>query len=275
MKKQSLFSQNWSEVTSGERNQIVFERLHKTYGAYEIRTNYDNTLTKAFSATALLIVFLAAVFLITKAIPFIEIKIPKTDVVFIQPLITPDNLIIPKQPEQPLTNTSISSTDNLKPEVTDNNKDIDNKIIPENPTNNLGTGNPLDTGNSELFNPIPLGGGGKEIEDTATYWSIAIQEQPKFPGGDDERQRFLRNNLHIPEIIKEIGNIKEKVGVVFTVSKNGSITNIELVQGGSKYYELNNEALRVIKKMPAWEPGRQNGAPVNVRLIMPIKFEVK
>ncbi len=274
MKTTSKLFSGWSEVTSGERNEIVFERLHKTYGAYEIRTNHNNTLTKAFSGTCFLIVLFSVVVIITKSIPSSEIEIPDTgNITFTLP--PPENSFIPKLPEQPISNAASAMTDNLKPEVIDKNIDKENPIIPLNPFNNkLGTGNPIDTGNGEIFNPIPFGGG-KEIEDTTTYWSTAIQEQPKFPGGDAERIRFLRNNLHIPEVIKEIGNIKEKIGIVFTVNKDGSINNVALQQGGCKYFELNEEALRVIKKMPAWEPGRQNGAPVCVRLIMPIKFEVK
>ena len=273
MKTTSKLFSNWAQVTSRERNEIVFERLNKTYGAYEIRTNYDNTLTKAFAATLLFIGLLTSTYFIVRVIPIAELKIPKEEVITIQhPLI--ENPFIPKQPELPTTPAS-SSTANLKPDVTDD-RNIDDKPLPKNPdNNNLGTGNPLDTGKGEPFIPIAGGGGEEEIEDTTTYWSIAIQELPRFPGGDEQRKRFLQNNLRIPESIKEIGNIKEKIGVVFTVNKDGSIADFAFVQGGSKYYELNNEAMRVIKKMPDWEPGRQNGTPVKVRMIMPLTFEVK
>lgn len=272
MKTTSKLFSNWAEVTSGERNEIVFERLNKTYGAYEIRTNYDNTLTKAFAGTVLFIGLLTSTYFIVRTIPTPEIKIPDSEM-FTLTIAPPEKEFVPKQPEQPTTPTS--STANLKPEVTDD-RNIDDKPIPKNPdNNNLGTGNPLDTGSGEPFLPLGGGSGEKEIEDTATYWSTAIQELPKFPGGEEERQRFLKNNLRIPQQIKEIGRIKEKVGVIFTVNKDGTLADFAFVQGGSKYYELNNEAMRVTKKMPAWEPGRQNGMPVKVRMIMPIKFEVK
>ena len=271
MKITSKLFSNWAQVTNGERNEIVFERLNKTYGAYEIRTNYDNTLTKAFAATLLFIGLLTSSYFIVRTIPITEIKIPDSET-FTCTITSPEKQFVQKQIEQPITQAS-PSTDKLKPEVTD--KDVDDKKLPDNPDQkNIGTGTPADTGNGEVI--IPLGGGGeKQIEDTITYPSTAIQELPKFPGGEEERQRFLQNNLRIPEQIKEIGNIKEKVGVVFTVNKDGTLTDLAFVQGGCKYYELNNEAMRVTKKMPAWEPGRQNGTPVKVRMIMPIKFQVK
>ncbi|MBI3501845.1 MAG: energy transducer TonB [Bacteroidetes bacterium] len=265
-----MFS-DWSEVTSGERNEIVFERLNKTYGAYEIRTHYDNTLAKAFSATILLIGLLTVVFFIAREIPKTEIKIPDSGKVILFPPLK-DNSIVPKQIEQPLQR-STPSTDRFKPVVDDSH--IDNTPLPKNPINNFtGSGNPLDTGKGEPLNLFPGGEAKKIIDDTATYWSTAVQEQARFPGGEEELFRFLKNNAHTPQVLIETGNIKEKIGVAFTVDKDGGIINISL-QNKSRYNELNEEALRVVKKMPAWEPARQNGEPVKERLVLPIRFEVK
>src|SRR5438045_3331956 len=95
MKKAQLFSQSWSEVTSGERNEIVFERLNKTYGAYEIRTNYDNTLVKAFVGTVSLIALLSAVYFIARTIPDIILPVP-----YLPPIvITPPSAIQPVIPK--------------------------------------------------------------------------------------------------------------------------------------------------------------------------------
>ena len=272
MKTSNLFSHNWSEVTGGERNEIVFERLNKTYGAYEIRTNYDHTLLKAFSATGILIVFLSAVFFIARSVPTAEKDIPDTGNIHITT--PPDNTIIPKDIEQPKTNASSSSTDILKPVVTDEIIKPEDNIIPKNPNDNTGTGNPLDTGSGPAL--IPSGPGTTLAGvDTTTHDIAGVDKLPNFPGGDEEMYRFLKNNTHIPQVLIEMGNIKEKVGVAFTVEKDGSISTIELIRGGCKYAMLNNEAMRVIKKMPAWEPGEQKGKPVKVRFIMPMRFEVK
>jgi protein TonB len=64
------------------------------------------------------------------------------------------------------------------------------------------------------------------------------------------------------------------VGISFVIGKDGSVTDINLYRG-TIYSQLNNEAMRVITKMPKWEPGRQNGKPVKVRMILPIRFELK
>src|ERR1051326_4443680 len=147
MHTHNFFSSPWSEVTGNERNEIVFERLNKTYGAYEIRTNYDNTLLKAFSATGLLIVLLSAVYFIARVIPESVVKVPDTGIVHItKPPI--DNPVMPKQIEQPKINTSSAASNDYKPVVTDHVDDnINDPILPLNQNNTQGTGTPSDSMN--------------------------------------------------------------------------------------------------------------------------------
>ena len=270
-KIQSLFSHNWSEVTGGERNEIVFERLNKTYGAYEIRTTYDNSLLKAFSATGLLIALFVSAYFIVRIIPDIKVLIPDSPSIVIDP---PPVTLDPIHKPETYTHPAGSTTDNLKPVVTDEDIKPEENIIPKNPNDNKGTGNPLDTGSGPNLIPSGLGLTLPEI-DTTTHTFGDVDKMPNFPGGDEEMYRFLKSNAHIPEVIREIGNVKEKVGVAFTVEKDGSISSVELIRGGCKYFQLNNEAIRVIKKMPIWEPGEQKGKPVKVRYNIPMRFEVK
>lgn len=264
--KSKLFS-DWSEVTSGERNEIVFERLNKTYGAYEIRTGYDRTLLKAFFYSGAFIMSVSLALLIAGSIPA-EIIIPDTNTIY-EPFNRPDDPLVPKTPEQPVSKTSSQPLTDTEPEVKDDPEKDPENILPKNPNiNNAGPFNPSDTGTT--FSTLPTGGGSKPFEDdTVTYPPTAIQELPRFPGGDDELFRFLKSNMYIPETIRDMGKVKAKMGVTFVIDKDGSVKEVALVQG-SKYSELNNEALRLVKKMPVWEPGRQNGLPVKVRLNLPI-----
>ena len=272
MKNTSEIFSRWLDVTSGERNNIVFERLNQSYGAYEIRKNYDTALLKAFSATGLLIILFSFLCFITKAIPEDKVIIPFCPVAPINPPITIEETVIPK-PEI-LTHPSSSSTDDLKPEVIDD-EILDDHIIPKNSDNIfLGTGNPLDSGSgSDIIASNP---GLAAIEmDTTTYTPFGIQEMPHFPGGDENLSPYLKNKTHIPQEIIELGSLSEKVGIVFVVDKDGSVINAAILKKGSRYFQLNKEALRVIQQMPKWEPGRQNGKPVKVQMVLPIRFEVK
>ncbi len=268
MNTTKLFS-DWSEVTSGNRNEIVFERLNKIYGAYEIRTNYDRALAKAFSSVLLLMGLLAALFFIAHEIPQHEKKIPFTETVTFQPPVA-ENPLIPKQPEQPVQHSSASaSNENLAPEITDTEEP--STIIPENPVSNPVAPGPET--NNPPSNPPSIGGGGnlQPVDSAITFPDI----MPEFPGGNEALFHYLRTNTHIAEEVVELGNMREKVCVAFVVNKEGNVIEASLINGGSKIFQLNNEALRVVNKMPKWEPGKQNGNPVKVRMVLPIRFEVK
>lgn len=271
--KTKLFS-DWSEVTSGERNEIVFERLNKTYGAYEIRTNYENTLLKAFSATTLFIVLLSLLLFISGYFNAAEIKIDiPIDNTELRSVLEKEKINIPDEPKIKIA-SSPKTNQNTEPEVKDDSEKDEQRIIPPNTNNSSSNGNQKDSlGTDPPF--IPTGGGEKVLGLPLDTILDFVQEKPEFPGGDEGLFRFLQSNTHIPEPIKEIGRVSEKVGVVFIVDKEGSVTSASIIQGGSKFAELNKEALRVVNKMPKWEPGRQNGNAVKVRMILPIRFEVK
>ncbi len=103
---------------------------------------------------------------------------------------------------------------------------------------------------------------------------VTIQEQPKFPGGEGELFAFLRNNINYPHHERDNG-IQGKVFVTFIIDKDGSVKNIELYKGVQGGAGLNQEAIRVVKLFPKWQPGKQNGKPVNVRYILPIFFKLQ
>jgi protein TonB len=91
---------------------------------------------------------------------------------------------------------------------------------------------------------------------------------PEFPGGKEALIRFLQKNLQQPNDFEE----GQKVTVIasFVVDKDGSITGINITQHGRN--DLDNEVVRVIKKMPRWKPGLQNGRSVAVYYKVPVTF---
>jgi len=103
--------------------------------------------------------------------------------------------------------------------------------------------------------------------------SIAMVEQkPQFPGGDAAMYAWLGNNIIYPAAASEDG-ASGKVTVAFVVEKDGRISNVRVVRG--KHPALDAEALRVVKKMPKWTPGRNNGQPVRVTYNLPVNFQLK
>lgn len=101
---------------------------------------------------------------------------------------------------------------------------------------------------------------------------LFAEQMPEFPGGNEELSKYLVNNIKYPKIAKENG-IEGRCILTFVVCDNGKICNIESVHKVG--WGLDDEAIRVIKAMPAWTPGMQNGKPVFVTYTLPIRFEME
>ena len=98
-----------------------------------------------------------------------------------------------------------------------------------------------------------------------------VEEYPEFPGGDKALREFILNNLNYPEIARKSG-ITGTVYVQFVVEKDGSISDVKVVRGIGG--GCDEEAVRVVKSMPKWKPGKQRGQPVRVYFTLPIEFKL-
>jgi protein TonB len=120
-----------------------------------------------------------------------------------------------------------------------------------------------------------------EIEDTESDEDLEIVEEddeeifmvvenmPEFPGGDLGLMKYIQKNVKYPPIAKEY-NITGKVYISFVVDRSGSVTNVKVVRGVDK--NLDAEAVRVIKSLPKYKPGKQRGKAVKVMFTVPINF---
>jgi periplasmic protein TonB len=106
------------------------------------------------------------------------------------------------------------------------------------------------------------------IDDTDEPF-IVVEDEPEFPGGEMARRKFLSENIKYPKTASEVG-IDGTVHVTFIIEKNGSVTDVRILRGIGG--GCDEEAIRVVKAMPNWIPGKQRGKPVRVQFNMPIKF---
>ena len=98
-----------------------------------------------------------------------------------------------------------------------------------------------------------------------------VEKQPSYPGGQDGYTKFLIANIKYPEEALKKG-VTGTVYVSFIVEKNGAVTDVKVLRGiGSGCDE---EAARVVKMMPNWNPGENKGVPVAVQYNLPIKFNL-
>lgn len=239
---------------------IVFTGRNQEYGGYVLRKLYPRNL---------LISIIMAVFLFVAAVlgPFLYFyfePVPLLNDDFITyveylPLLPPQDEDINKlagslqnQPEEqqvPVVSDSVTEQ-KLKP-VDD--KPPDEKDVPPTDTTGKGQGNAV---------------GGKG-EGDANGLVTVIDAYPRYPGGDDARLWFLRKNVRYPEAALK-ASIQGVVVVVFIIEIDGSLSNIEVTKGIGG--GCDEEAMRVVKLMPRWEPARRNGKPVRVVVKFPIVF---
>lgn len=99
-----------------------------------------------------------------------------------------------------------------------------------------------------------------------------VEQMPEFPGGMDKLMEYLSKNIKYPSIAQE-NNIQGRVIVEFVVNKDGSIVEPKVMR--SVDTSLDNEAMRVIKSMPKWNPGKQRGKAVRVRYTVPVFFRLQ
>jgi len=107
--------------------------------------------------------------------------------------------------------------------------------------------------------------------DNSVHTINSIEVMPAFPGGEAAWAKFLQKNLRYPQEAMEAG-ISGKVYISFVVEKDGHLSNITVER--TPGYGLDAEAVRVLKLVPPWKPGIQNGQAVRVRYNMPFNFQI-
>jgi TonB family protein len=107
-----------------------------------------------------------------------------------------------------------------------------------------------------------------EHQDEEPVYTV-VEVMPKFKGGNKALYTYLGNNIKYPDVAKKEG-IEGTVYVTYVVEKDGSVSHVKILRG--VHESLDKEAIRVVKEMPEWEPGKQKGKPVRVQYSLPIKY---
>ncbi len=100
----------------------------------------------------------------------------------------------------------------------------------------------------------------------------AVEQMPAFPGGDAELMKYLSSHINYPPMAME-NNIQGRVIVQFVVTKTGKVGEVKVVRGVDR--DLDNEAVRVVKSLPDFIPGKMNGQAVNVWYTLPVTFKLQ
>ena len=279
------------DLTSQEWLDIVFDGKNKEYGAYQMRATSTARHNKA---VIIVLIILALIFIgLILAVNGVFSKAEEETNVGIEQeqlsLYNPDDEIeeeeteeIPEIPEEKIEMPKEEVANSIQNTAIDIVKD-------EEVVNEVKTQDELKEDNRQM-GAIDVSDGVDDLtkktvqeevviveekpapkEDNIIYTTANVQQQPEFPGGVEAMYKWIGEHLQYPAAAAEEG-AQGRVTVEFVVSKTGAIENVKVVRG--RHPALDKEALRVVKAMPKWNPGRNNGQPVKVTYILPVQFKL-
>jgi periplasmic protein TonB len=264
MSMQNNISETWDD--------IVFERRNKTYGAYVIRYFYSRNVIIAVAAT---LVFFALVlswpaisrWLNTEEEPeTVALKTVRyTDLAPPPPI--DQNTPPPPKVDVPPVKKIIKF---LPPKVTDKEVVEEEPMPTQDEVKQNDVGAESVEGTGEVIFDEPVQEVVKEEVDEDRIFTV-VEQPASFEGGLEAMYKFISKHVKYPSGPKRMG-IDGSVFVSFIIDRDGSISGVEIVKG--LHMDLDKEAMRVVKMMPPWKPGKQNGKAVRSKFVLPIKFKL-
>ena len=277
MSKIDLISSDWVD--------LVFEGRNKAYGAYRLRKSTTKRNILAMVAVVLLLIVAFIILTVKNFVDEQRAKVAMTQVAeltnYDQPKkkaevkqkkieVEPERVVERVKSSIKFTAPVIKKDEEVKPDEELKTQDelMSTKTA-------IGTfdvkGN--DDANGEILKakeviaePEPP----KHEEENKVF--DIVEQQPMFPGGPAALMKYLSENTKYPVVAQENG-VQGRVTVQFVVEKDGSITDVHVLRGVDP--SLDKEAVRVVKSMPRWTPGKQNGTTVRVNYRLPVLFRLQ
>ena len=276
MAKIDLIDNSWVD--------LVFEGKNQNYGAYQLRKNTGSRNVKAMLIMLAIGIAIAAFVAIKGVvenamkqdvaieadvelaklaekkeakvekkeepkIEKVEVEKVKSSVKFVPPVIKKDSEVKPEeelksQEELNKTNTAIGAFD------VKGNDEAAGEVL---------------KAKEVIAQPEP-----PKEEETKVF--DVVEQMPSFPGGPSALMQYLSSNIKYPVVAEENG-VQGRVVCTFVVEKDGSITDVRVIKSVDP--SLDKEAMRVVKSMPKWIPGKQNGSAVRVKYTVPVTFRLQ
>jgi len=266
----TIIRPGWDNPISPERTELVFANRNKAFGAYVIRNDYNKT-----AASALL--WALGMFTLLIAGPvIIQLISPGEDNEFEKPIeVTVDlkeppplDKNEPPPPPPPPPPPTIETVKFTPPVVVDRELEEEEQPPPQEQLSETNVGVVTQEGDENATELPPE----EPVDPDAGKVFTYVEEQPTFPGGESAMYEYLQKNIKYPPLARENG-ITGRVFLTFIVGPDGDIRDVKVLRGIGA--GCDEEAMRVVKTMPKWKPGKQNGRSVNVQFNMPINFTLK
>jgi protein TonB len=262
---------------------IIFQYRNKTYGGYLLRKLYPGNMTKGSIVATLLFLLLISIPMIARLVkdnmheetlvnaevtlaepPPLDKNTPppppppdlppppkKATIAFVKPVVKKDEQVLEEAPPpdvEDLKNIEIStktqegSEDGVPEGLEDTPEEAPPPVVEETP-----------------------------VEKPQEVFKV-VEQMPQYPDGEAAMLKFIYDNIKYPAIARDNG-VEGTVYIKFIVETDGSVTNVEVIRdiGGG----CGEEAKRVVKQFPRWNPGKQRGRPVRVFFNLPVKFKLQ
>ena len=278
------------DLSSKEWRDIVFEGKNQQFGAYEMRKNSDARHNKAMIVVVIVIAIAFILpLLVNTVLPKAE---EKPEDLTEQALVNLDNTVDEEQdqPEEEQQRVEVEIPEALPEEILNTVKVTELAIVEDEKVNaedEIKTQDELKE-TTTAFGQSDFDKGTddrnvvrehkdeiiveekKPVEENKVF--TAVEQMPQFPGGEAELMKYIQKNLEYPPVAME-NNIQGRVVVQFVVTKTGKIGEVKVARG--KDPDLDKEAVRVVKSLPDFIPGKMNGQSVNVWYTLPITFKLQ
>ncbi|MEY8605092.1 energy transducer TonB [Muribaculum intestinale] len=278
------------DLSSKEWRDIVFEGKNQQFGAYEMRKNSDARHNKAMIVVVIVIAIAFILpLLVNTVLPKAE---EKPEDLTEQALVNLDNTVDEEQdqPEEEQQRVEVEIPEALPEEILNTVKVTELAIVEDEKVNaedEIKTQDELKE-TTTAFGQSDFDKGTddrnvllehkdeiiveekKPVEENKVF--TAVEQMPQFPGGEAELMKYIQKNLKYPPVAME-NNIQGRVVVQFVVTKTGKIGEVKVARG--KDPDLDKEAVRVVKSLPDFIPGKMNGQSVNVWYTLPITFKLQ
>ena len=278
------------DLTSREWCEIVFEGKNKDFGAYKLRESSPARHTKAIVSVLIALAIILTLLILSVNGVFNKTEEEQMAISTEQEIATfdaeeeeieeeeeeqfqmpePEEIIAPEEVanQQQVTDLLIVEDDKIEEDKQVKNQEdvLENEAAVGAVDITEGTNDLNKVIIQEQVIAAP------KVEDEQPVSIAMVEQKPEFPGGEAAMYKWLGDNIVYPSAASEEG-VQGRVVVEFVVGKDGSISNVKVVR--PRHPALDKEALRVVKAMPKWLPGRNNGQPVKVTYTLPVTFKLQ
>lgn len=274
---------NATNIVKSDFLDILFDGRNKDYGAYDLRRSEDRRVRNAIIGTASIALVIIGGYVLSNQLMAADMH-TRNEIAVKETILK--ELEVPEEkpltpPPPPVTTPPPPATSSIRltpPVITDDDLVRAEDEVPKMDSvgnKSIGVANIQGDDINGVENPFESGTGTSGVVEAPKAPEkeevfIFVEIMPSFPGGEEALSKFLQKNLRYPHMAQETG-IEGKVFVQFVVDTEGKVSEVQAV-GAHKGGGLEEEAVRVVKLMPNWKPGKQSGRAVSVRYNLPIGF---